>query len=127
MWPSRKVLSVTRAAAFASVMSLIIHIALMSLGAGRAMPAPPTAGTVSLHHSHDAGGHGPSEPVKDAGHVQACCILSQIPGLSAPPSTGPWPLSLATTVVTFVGAAGPADVRIPPPYPVGARAPPLSA
>ncbi len=111
----------------ASAMSLVIHIALMSLGAGRHMPAAPTAGTMSLHHSHDAGGHGPDEPVKGTGHGQACCILSQIQGLP-PPSIGPWLPPLATAiVVAFIGASGTTDVRGSHPYPVGARAPPLSA
>ena len=129
MWRSRQIASVIRgAAALASAMSLVIHIALMSLGAGRQMPAAPTAGTMSLHHSHDAGGHSPSEPVKDTRHVQACCILSHILGLSPLPSTGHWSPPLATAiVVTFVGASGPAAIRILPPYPVGARAPPASA
>lgn len=129
MWRSRKIASVIRgAAALASAMSLVIHIALMSIGAGRQMPAAPTAGTMSLHHPHDAGGHGPSEPVKDTRHVEACCILSQILGLSPPPSTGHLSPPIATAiVVTFVGAPGPAAIRILPTYPVGARAPPASA
>ncbi|MBD2749664.1 hypothetical protein IC232_23580 [Microvirga sp. BT688] len=129
MWRSRKIASVIRgAAALASAMSLVIHIALMSIGAGRQMPAAPTAGKMSLHHSHDAGGHGPSEPVKDTRHVPACCILSQITGSSPPPSTGHLSPPLATAiVVTFVGAPGPAAIRILPSYPVGARAPPASA
>jgi hypothetical protein len=129
MWRSRKIASVIRGvAALASAMSLVIHIALMSFGAGHQMPDAPSAGKMSLHHSHDAGGHGPNEPVKDTGHVQACCILGQIPGLSPPPSTGPSSPPLATAiVVTFVRASSPADIRVPPSYPVGARAPPLSA
>ena len=127
MWRHRNIASVSRRiAVLASAMSLIIHIALISLGMGRQVPAAPTAGRMSLHHSHDANSHRPGEPIKDSGHIQACCILSKIPGLPPSPTIGPWSSPLATaTVVTFVGAFDSTDVPVLAAYPVGARAPPL--
>jgi hypothetical protein len=118
---------VRQAAAFVSALSLLVHISLMAFGAQPPSRMAGDARIQHLHHSDAGDDFHPSEPVQVAGHPQPCCILSCLDGLPPAPDSARILPRLVSAILNFGDSTGSAGFRSPLPYPVGARAPPLSA
>ncbi len=113
-------------ATLATALSLAAHIGSMALGSG---PQPMAGNFAGPNHPHyfDVSAAHPDESGNVAGHPQPCCILSFLDGLTPSPDSVRIPPRFVSAILNLGKGTGSTGVRPAPPYPVGARAPPLSA
>jgi len=118
-----------QATALVCALALVLHIALMALGA----MGPPASGSgaarVHAHYAASAAGHDAGSPGDHPGHKPPCCILSVCPGLPGPPANFALTLLPAPEARPLAFRVGHHFAAQPSPLlpPVGARAPPALA
>jgi hypothetical protein len=118
-----------KVSALVAALSLILHVGLMALS------APPTslplfgqgASAHKVHHSHEGGDPRQDDRGKAAGHEKPCCILGFLSGVPAPAPGSVQPPAHPAVILSYVAQGSPETAPSVDPYPVGARAPPVTA